>query len=126
MRSTITALVLLLAAANANAALTVDGYREMQEKYGKDNEAIQLQVRMYLDGLLDGLFMLSHDLAEDKKSWCIADDQEITDDVALELFENELKHRGDEYAEFGELGIQVPFSLVMVDALQRAFPCKGK
>lgn len=125
MRSTIIGLVLLLSASTLEAALTVDGYREMQEKYGKDNEAIELQVRMYLDGLLDGLFMLSHDLPEDKKSWCIPEDQEITDEVALKLFENELVHRGDEYTEFGELGIQVPFSLVMVDALQRAFPCRG-
>lgn len=124
MQKTTIALVLTLAAGHAQAALTVDGYREMQEKYGKDNEAIELQVRMYLDGLLDGLFMLSHDLPEDKKSWCIPDDQEITDEVALQLFDNELKERGKEYAEFGELGIQVPFSLVMVDALQRAFPCQ--
>ena len=113
-------------ASTAQAALTVDGYREMQEKYGKDNEAIDLQVRMYLDGLLDGLFMATSDLPADKRTWCIPDDQQMTDELALKLFEKELKHRGAEYKEFSELGIQVPFSLVMVDALQRAFPCKGK
>ncbi|MEP5566627.1 MAG: hypothetical protein ABJN62_02225 [Halioglobus sp.] len=118
-------LILMLTSA-AQAALTVDGYREMQEKYGKDNEAIDLQVRMYLDGLLDGLFMGTSDVPEDKRSWCIPDDQQMTDELALKLFEKELKLRGGEYKEFSELGIQVPFSLVMVDALQRAFPCKGK
>ncbi len=117
--------LMMLATTSAQAALTVDAYREMQEKHGKDNEAIELQVRMYLDGLLDGLFMASHDLPEDKKSWCIPDDQQLTDQLALELFENELKERADEYAEFSDLGIQVPFSLVMVDALNRAFPCKN-
>lgn len=115
-----------LLASSAQAALTVDSYREMQDKYGKDNEAIDLQVRMYLDGLLDGLFMATSDLPENKRSWCIPDDQQMTDELALNLFEKELKIREAEYTEFSELGIQVPFSLVMVDALQRAFPCKGK
>ncbi|MEH6585883.1 MAG: hypothetical protein V7720_04950 [Halioglobus sp.] len=123
MKKTIIALIMSLAAAGAQAALTVDGYYEMQKKHGKNNEAIELQVRMYLDGLLDGLFIVSSSLPKDEKSWCIPDDQQMTDDLALKLFENELKVRADEYAEFAELGIQVPFSLVMVDALQRAFPC---
>jgi hypothetical protein len=117
--------LMMLAAASAQAALTVEGYREMQKKHGKDNEAIELQVHMYLDGLLDGLFMASRNLPEDRKSWCIPDDQQMTDQLALELFESELRERADEYAEFAELGIQIPFSLVMVDALQRAFPCKN-
>ena len=123
MKKTILALIMSLAAASAQAALTVDGYYEMQKKHGKNNEALELQVRMYLDGLLDGLFMASSSLPKDKKSWCIPDDQQMTDELALKLFEKELKVRADEYAEFAELGIQVPFSLVMVDALQRAFPC---
>ncbi|MEP4147959.1 MAG: hypothetical protein ABJL54_12095 [Halioglobus sp.] len=117
---------LCLLASGAQAALTVDSYREMQDKYGKNNEAIDLQVRMYLDGLLDGLFMATSDLPENKRSWCIPDDQQMTDELALNLFEKELQIREAEYTEFSELGIQVPFSLVMVDALQRAFPCKGK
>ncbi len=116
------ALIFLLAG-QAQAALTVDGYLEMQEKHGKDNAAIDLQVRMYLDGLLDGLFMGSSDVPEEKKAWCIPDDQQMTDELALKLFQKELKTRAAEYQEFSELGIQVPFSLVMVDALQRAFPC---
>lgn len=115
--------LMMLAAASSQAALTVDGYREMQEKHGKDNEAIELQVRMYVDGLMDGLFLISHDLPKEKKSWCIPEDREITDEMAFELFEKELALREKEYAEFAELDIQVPFSLVMVDALQRAFPC---
>ena len=123
MKKTVTALIMSLAAASAQAALTVDGYYEMQKKHGKNNEAIELQVRMYLDGLLDGLFMASSNLPKDKKSWCIPDDQQMTDELALKIFENELKVRADEYAEFAELGIQVPFSLVMVDALERTFPC---
>ena len=113
----------LLLAANAHGALTVEGYYQMQEKHGRDNEAIELQVRMYVDGLLDGLFLISHDLPAEKRAWCIPDDQQITDEVAFELFEKELGLRKKEYAEFAELDIQVPFSLVMVDALQRAFPC---
>lgn len=125
MKRTAIALMMFVAL-SAQAALTVDGYREMQEKHGKDNEAIELQVRMYLDGLLDGLFMASQDVADDKKSWCIPDDQQMTDELAFKLFQDELKERADEYAEFSELGIQIPFSLVMVDALQRAFPCKHK
>lgn len=122
MKRTAIALTMLLAA-SAHGALTVEGYYEMQEKHGADNKAIELQVRMYVDGLLDGLFLISHDLAEDKRSWCIPEDQEITDEVAFKLFQKELKLRRKEYAEFAELDIQVPFSLVMVDALQRAFPC---
>lgn len=118
------ALVLLVLASGAQGALTVDDYQKMQKKHGKDNQALQLQVRMYLDGLLDGLFMASRDVPEDKRSWCIPDDQPMTDELALELFEKELKARRAEYAEFAELGIQIPFSLVMVDALQRAFPCQ--
>lgn len=123
MKKTVLALVMCLAAASAQAALTVDGYYEMQKKHGKNNEALDLQVRMYLDGLLDGLFMASSSLPKDEQSWCIPNDQQMTDELALKIFENELKVRADEYAEFAELGIQVPFSLVMVDALQRAFPC---
>lgn len=118
--------LLMLVATSAQAALTVDGYLEMQRKHGKDNEALQLQVRMYLDGLLDGLFMGSHDLPADKRSWCVPDDHQITDELALEIFENELRLRAEEYAEFAELGIDVPFSLVMVDALQRKFPCPDR
>ncbi len=123
MKQVATAL-LVLATASAEAALTVESYREMQEKHGKDSGALELQVRMYVDGLLDGLFMASHNMPEDKKAWCIPDDQQITDELALQLFENELEEREAEYTEFAELGIQVPFSLVMVDALERAFPCK--
>jgi hypothetical protein len=116
--------VLLLAVTPAaNGALTVDGYRAMLAKHGKDNEAIDLQVRMYLDGLLDGLVMASSNLPDDKRSWCIPDSQPLTDELAYELFQNELKLRGKEYAEFSALGIDVPFSLVMVDALERRFPC---
>lgn len=118
--------LMLLAATSVQAALTVDSYYEMQSKHGKDNEAINLQVQMYLDGLLDGLFMASQDVPKDKKAWCIPDHQQVTDQLARELFENELRERADEYAEFAELGIQVPFSLVMADALQRAYPCKSK
>lgn len=115
----------LLATRTTHAALTVDGYREMQRQHGKDNEAIELQVRMYVDGLLDGLFMASRNVPEDKQSWCIPENQPMTDELAYELFEKELELREEEYAEFSELGIDVPFSLVMVDALQRAFPCKA-
>ena len=116
--------VLLAVAPTANAALTVDGYRAMLAKHGKDNEAIDLQVRMYLDGLLDGLVMASSNLPEDKRSWCIPDSQPLTDELAYELFHKELKLRRVEYAEFSELGIDVPFSLVMLDALERRFPCE--
>ena len=123
MRNLVMAL-LLIATAGARAALTVDGYREMQQKHGADNQAIELQVRMYVDGLLDGLFMASRDVPDDKRSWCIPDDEPMTDELAFELFQKELKLREQEYAEFSELGIDVPFSLVMVDALQRAYPCK--
>jgi hypothetical protein len=126
MRKTIIALALALASARTLAALTVDDYRQMQKQHGDDNPAIELQVRMYLDGLLDGLFMLSHDLPAEKKTWCIPDNQQITDEMALELFKKELQMRGEEYAEFGELGIEIPFSLVMTDALQRTYPCKNK
>jgi len=122
----IAAALVFVLAGSAHAALTVDGYYEMREKHGKDNAAIDLQVRMYLDGLLDGLFMASSDVPENKKSWCIPDDQQMTDELALKLFQKELKARAAEYQEFSELGIQVPFSLVMVDALQRAFPCNNK
>ncbi len=117
--------IMLVASAGARAALTVESYYEMLEKHGVDNQAIELQVRMYVDGLMDGLFLISHDLPEEKKSWCIPDDQHITDEIAFELFQQELRLRRDEYKEFAELDIQVPFSLVMVDALQRAFPCGG-
>jgi hypothetical protein len=118
-------LVLLLAVVpTVNAALTVDGYRAMLAKHGKDNEAIDLQVRMYLDGLLDGLVMASSNLPDDQRTWCIPDSQPLTDELAYDLFQKELTLRGDEYAEFSELGIDVPFSLVMVDALERRFPCR--
>lgn len=120
------AVVLLMLTAGAQAALTVGDYQKMQKQHGKDNQALELQVRMYLDGLLDGLFMASRDVPKDKQSWCIPDDQPMTDELALALFEKELKARKTEYAEFAELGIQIPFSLVMVDALQRAFPCKKR
>lgn len=120
------AAALLVLTAGAQGALTVDDYQKMQKKHGKDNKALELQVRMYLDGLLDGLFMASRDVPEDKQAWCIPDDQPMTDELALELFEKELKVRKAEYAEFAELGIQIPFSLVMVDALQRAFPCRKR
>lgn len=120
------AALLLIVTAQAHAALTVDGYRAMQEEYGRNNEAIDLQVRMYLDGLLDGLVMASSNLPDDKRSWCIPDKQPLTDELAYELFHKELKLRRGEYAEFSELGIDVPFSLVMVDALERRFPCKKK
>ena len=123
MKRTAIALI-MLAAASAQAALTVESYREMQEKHGKDNQAIELQVRMYLDGLLDGLFMASRDVPKEKQSWCIPENEAMTDELAFKLFNKELKLRKAEYAEFGELGIQIPFSLVMVDALQRAYPCK--
>lgn len=126
IRCATAALAISITSSHALAALTVDAYRQMQKQHGEDNPAIALQVRMYLDGLLDGLFMLSHDLPEKKKTWCIPDDQQISDEMALELFEKELQMRGEEYAEFGELGIEIPFSLVMTDALQRTFPCKGK
>lgn len=120
------AVVLLMLTISAQAALTVDDYEKMQKKHGKDNQALELQVRMYLDGLLDGLFMASRDVPREKPSWCIPDDQPMTDELALDLFEKELKTRKAEYAEFAELGIQIPFSLVMVDALQRAFPCQKR
>ena len=123
MRPALFALFLFLTA-QAHAALTVDGYKEMQKKHGKNNEALELQVRMYMDGLLDGLFMISRDLPENKKSWCIPDDESVTDELAFKLFKKELSKRRAEYAEFSKLGIQVPFSLVMVDALERAYPCK--
>lgn len=110
----------------AQAALTVDGYYEMQRKHGADNQAIELQVRMYVDGMLDGLFMASRDIPEDKRAWCIPQDRPMTDELAFDLFQKELRLRKEEYAEFSELGIDVPFSLVMVDALQRAFPCGGR
>ena len=113
-------------AVSAQAALTVDDYQKMQKKHGKDNQALELQIRMYLDGLLDGLFMASRDVPRDKQSWCIPDDQPMTDELALQLFDKELKAREAEYTEFAELGIQIPFSLVMVDALQRAFPCNKR
>ncbi len=116
--------LLMLAASSAQAAMTVESYYEMREKHGADNEAIALQVRLYLDGLLDGLLMGTRNVPEDQRSWCLPDDREVTGELALELFENELQARAEEYAEFAELGIQIPFSLVMVDALQRAFPCK--
>ena len=119
-------LLLLVLAMGAQGALTVDDYQKMQQEHGKDNKALELQVRMYLDGLLDGLFMASRDVPQEKQSWCIPDDQPMTDELALELFEKELKARRAEYAEFAELGIQIPFSLVMVDALQRAYPCKRR
>lgn len=115
--------LLLLAAANAQAALTVDGYYTIQKKHGNDNEAIELQVRMYVDGLMDGLVLASRDVPDDKRSWCLPDDEPITDELAFKLFNKELKLRREEYAEFSGLGIDVPFSLVMVDALQRAYPC---
>jgi hypothetical protein len=118
--------LLVLAASSAQAALTVESYHQMKKQHGADNEAIELQVRLYLDGLLDGLLMASRNVPEDRRTWCLPDDQEITGQLALELFENELQQRADEYAEFAELGIQIPFSLVMVDALQRAFPCPIK
>lgn len=121
-----TAALLLVLALGAQGALTVDDYQKMQQEHGKDNQALELQVRMYLDGLLDGLFMASRDVPQEKQSWCIPDDQPMTDELALELFEQELKARRAEYAEFAELGIQIPFSLVMVDALQRAYPCKRR
>ncbi len=124
MRPTVLALLLLIAC-QAHAALTVDGYRAMQKEHGKNNEAIDLQVRMYLDGLLDGLVMASSNLPADKRSWCIPDDEALTDELAYRIFHKELKIRGKEYAEFSELGIDVPFSLVMVDALERRFPCKN-
>lgn len=114
----------VLTTCTAQAALTVDGYRQMQEKHGKNNEVLEIQVGMYVDGLLDGLFMISRDLPEDKRGWCVPDSEEITLELALELFKRELKIRNAEYTEFSELGIQVPFSLVMVDALQRNYPCK--
>ena len=120
------AVVLLMLTISAQAALTVDDYEKMQKKHGKDNQALELQVRMYLDGLLDGLFMASRDVPREKQSWCIPDDQPMTDELALDLFEKELKTRKAEYTEFAELGIQIPFSLVMVDALQRAFPCQKR
>ncbi len=116
-------LAAVLVSTTVQAALTVEDYQNMQKKHGKDNKAIELQVRMYLDGLLDGLFMVSRDVPKHKQSWCIPSDEQITDELALKLFEKELKARKAEYAEFSELGIQVPFSLVMVDALQRAYPC---
>ncbi len=119
-------IALLLTASRGYAALTVDGYYEMQKKHGKDNEAIDLQVRMYVDGLMDGLFMASRDVPDDKRSWCIPDSESMTDELAFKLFKKELKLRKEEYAEFSELGIDVPFSLVMVDALQRAYPCKKR
>ena len=50
--------------------------------------------------------------------------RESIDRSVEKLFQKELKLRKDEYAEFSELGIDVPFSLVMVDALQRAYPCR--
>lgn len=111
-------------AASAHAALTVDGYRTMQEAHGADNQAIDLQVRMYLDGLLDGLVMATSTLSDEKRSWCIPDNQPLTDELAYELFQQELGLRSKEYAEFSELGIDIPFSLVMVDALERRFPCR--
>ncbi len=116
--------LLMLAASGAQAAMTVESYYAMREKHGANSEAIALQVRLYLDGLLDGLLMGTRNVPEEKRSWCLPDDREVTGELALELFENELQARADEYAEFAELGIQIPFSLVMVDALQRAFPCK--
>lgn len=116
--------LILLFSMSAQAALTVDGYRSMQKEHGENNEAIDLQVRMYLDGLLDGLIMATSSVPDDKRSWCIPDDQPLTDELAYELFQKELKIRGKEYAEFSELGIDVPFSLVMVDALERRFPCR--
>ena len=115
---------LVLYAAASFGALTVDDYQKMQKKHGADNKAIELQVRMYLDGLLDGLFMASRDVPKEKQSWCIPENEAMTDELAFKLFNKELKLRKAEYAEFGELGIQIPFSLVMVDALQRAYPCK--
>lgn len=117
--------LILFVSMSAQAALTVDGYRAMQKEHGKNNEAIDLQVRMYLDGLLDGLIMATSSVPDDKRSWCIPDDQPLTDELAYELFQKELKIRGKEYAEFSELGIDVPFSLVMVDALERRFPCRN-
>ena len=116
--------LLLGLATSAQAALTVDGYRAMQEAHGADNQTIDLQVRMYLDGLLDGLAMATSTLPDEKRSWCIPDNQPLTDELAYELFQQELRLRGKEYAEFSELGIDVPFSLVMVDALERRFPCR--
>ena len=116
-------LAITLLSTTAHAALTVDDYYKMQKKHGADNKAIELQVRMYLDGLLDGLFMASRDVPKEKQSWCIPESEAMTDELAFKLFNKELKLRKAEYAEFGELGIQIPFSLVMVDALQRAYPC---
>ncbi|QFU75791.1 hypothetical protein EY643_09040 [Halioglobus maricola] len=125
MNRLIIAAAWLFASISTQAALTVDGYRDMQAKHGEDNEVLEIQVGMYVDGLLDGLFMISRDLPEEKRGWCIPDDEEITLDLALELFKEELSVRNAEYTEFSELGIQVPFSLVMVDALQRHYPCKS-
>ena len=70
---------------SAQAALTVDDYEKMQKKHGKDNQALELQVRMYLDGLLDGLFMASRDVPREKQAWCIPDDQPMTDELAEDI-----------------------------------------
>ena len=68
--------------------------------------------------------MASSNLPDDQRTWCIPDSQPLTDELAYDLFQKELTLRGEEYAEFSELGIDVPFSLVMVDALERRFPCQ--
>ena len=113
----------------------VQGLREMLEQLREQRQerldnfdlgGVYDEVAQELKDVVDTERQSLDDLATEARESGDQRRQEITDEVALELFEKELQQRGKEYAEFAELGIQVPFSLVMVDALQRAFPCRGK